>query len=378
MARSAVSLAALYSLLRPPRAPFAASMIFFFRAWWATPFLTRGMFAPYACRRRLTRGKSAELTRSLFLSRFFRLRTFLVRMWVWLACQRFSLPVPVVLKRFIAARLVFCFGICSPGGDGPAGGALQVHSVYPSSPSYRLLRRDDHRHVAPFELRIRLDLAHIGQARGHSIQHRLAQLQVRDLPAAEHHGDLHLVSVAQELPRVPGLEVEVVVVDAGPVLHFLELDDVLLLLGSPGRLGFIELELPVVHDLDDGRPRGGRHFHEIQPAFLSGGKGLFDGQHAQLLAGGGDDAHRADADHPIDSYSLFAVVRGQWARLQTKRETSKTTGTRSTDRVPAKDAHRGGEGLPSVATAGTRPRCGHEAGRLRVGELPPRLTNGAS
>src|SRR5829696_5832100 len=43
MARSAVSLAALYSLLRPPRAPFAASMIFFFRAWWATPFFTRGM-----------------------------------------------------------------------------------------------------------------------------------------------------------------------------------------------------------------------------------------------------------------------------------------------------------------------------------------------
>src|SRR3954452_10687087 len=43
MARSAVSLAALYNLLRPPPAPLAASMIFFFRAWWATPDLTRGM-----------------------------------------------------------------------------------------------------------------------------------------------------------------------------------------------------------------------------------------------------------------------------------------------------------------------------------------------
>src|SRR3954451_15945719 len=43
MARSAVSFAALYSLLRPPRAPLAASMIFFLRAWWATPDLTRGM-----------------------------------------------------------------------------------------------------------------------------------------------------------------------------------------------------------------------------------------------------------------------------------------------------------------------------------------------
>src|ERR671923_2943541 len=43
MARSAVSLADLYSLLRPPRAPLAACMIFFFRAWCATPLLTRGM-----------------------------------------------------------------------------------------------------------------------------------------------------------------------------------------------------------------------------------------------------------------------------------------------------------------------------------------------
>ena len=88
----------------------------------------------------------------------------------------------------------------------------------------------------------------------------------------------------QELPRVAGLELEVVVVDAGTVLHFLELDDVLLLLGRPRRLGLFELELPVVHDLDHGRARRRRHFHEVQPAFLRRGQRLFDGQDAQLLA----------------------------------------------------------------------------------------------
>ena len=81
-----------------------------------------------------------------------------------------------------------------------------------------------------------------------------------------------------------GLEVEVVIVDAGPVLHFLQLDDVLLLLRRPRRLGLLELELPVVHDLDHGRARRRRHFHEIEPAFLRGGERLFDGQDAQLLA----------------------------------------------------------------------------------------------
>src|SRR5687768_4550266 len=69
------------------------------------------MAAPYAWRRRLTRGKSAELTTSPFLSRFFRLRDFLVRMWLWLAWKRLSSPDPVFLKRFAAARFVFIFGI---------------------------------------------------------------------------------------------------------------------------------------------------------------------------------------------------------------------------------------------------------------------------
>src|SRR6185437_4294011 len=174
MARSAVSLAALYSLLRPPRAPLAASMIFFFRAWWATPFLTRAMVAPQAWRRRLTRGKSAELTRSPFLSRFFRLRVFLVRMWVWLACQRLSFPVPVFLKRFIAARFVFCFGMVLPWWRRRA--SLSVYSVVSV-----LLGGEDHRHVAPFELRVRLDLPDVGQARGHAVQHGPAQLEVVDL-----------------------------------------------------------------------------------------------------------------------------------------------------------------------------------------------------
>jgi hypothetical protein len=94
---------------------------------------------------------------------------------------------------------------------------------------------------------------------------------VRDLAAAVHHRDLDLVSVAQELTGVPGLEVEVVIVDAGPVLHFLQLNDVLLLLCRPRRLRLFELELPIVHDLDHGGPSRRSHFHEIQPAFLGGG-----------------------------------------------------------------------------------------------------------
>src|ERR1043166_5795707 len=40
---STFSFAALYSLLRAWKPPLAAFMIFFLRAWWGTPLLTRGM-----------------------------------------------------------------------------------------------------------------------------------------------------------------------------------------------------------------------------------------------------------------------------------------------------------------------------------------------
>src|SRR5687768_8358398 len=139
---------------------------------------------------------------------------------------------------------------------------------------------------------------------------------MRDLTAAVHHGDLDLVAVAQELAGVPGLELEVVVVDAGPVLHFLQLYDVLLLLRRPRRLRLLELELPVVHDLDDGRTGGRSHFHEVQPAFLGGGQRLLYGQNAELLTLGPDDPHRTDANHAVDADSFFTLVRGQWPYLR--------------------------------------------------------------
>src|SRR5207344_17424 len=43
---------------------------------------------------------------------------------------------------------------------------------------------------------------------------------------------------------------------------------VLLLLGLPRLLGHLELVLPVVHDADDRRTRGGCHFDEIESCFV--------------------------------------------------------------------------------------------------------------
>src|SRR3954451_13235954 len=185
---------------------------------------------------------------------------------------------------------------------------------------------------------------------------------MRHLTAAEHHGHFDLVAIAQKFARVPGLEVEVVIVDARPVLHFLELDDVLLLLGGPRRLGFLELVLPVVHDFDDGRPGSGGYLHEIQPAFLGGREGLFDRQDPELLTGGGNHAHRADPDHAVHAGSFFAIVRGQFVPPTQKR---KAPG----DEPGAHDAKPRWRWPTDTLRSQDPVALRHEAGRLRVGEF---------
>src|ERR1051325_7663811 len=66
-----------------------------------------------------------------------RLGDFFSRLWLFIACRRRSFPAPVDLNRFLAALLVFCFGILSSPGS--------------------LGRGDHHRHVAPVQERLLLD-----------------------------------------------------------------------------------------------------------------------------------------------------------------------------------------------------------------------------
>src|SRR4051812_25894584 len=87
-----------------------------------------------------------------------------------------------------------------------------------------LFRRENHGDGLSFQSSRALNFADIRQRLRHPVEHGLSELRMRDLTAAEHHRDLHLVLLFEKPPRVPRLGVEVVIVDAGTVLHFLELD----------------------------------------------------------------------------------------------------------------------------------------------------------
>src|SRR5690348_4054250 len=62
-------------------------------------------------RRRRMFFSSRLCTRPVLVRLRFRFLCFFVRMWLWNACLRFTLPVPVSLNRFFAPDLVFIFGM---------------------------------------------------------------------------------------------------------------------------------------------------------------------------------------------------------------------------------------------------------------------------
>src|ERR1043166_3926840 len=111
--RSTVSLAGPQSLLRAPKAPRAAFMICFLRLRRGTFDTARGMsLSPYACNRRFMRFTSPDVAISPgWRRRRFRLDDFFVRMWLLYALYRFTFPLPVTLKRFLAPLWVFILGI---------------------------------------------------------------------------------------------------------------------------------------------------------------------------------------------------------------------------------------------------------------------------
>ena len=205
-------------------------------------------------------------------------------MFAW---RRFTLPLPVSLKRFAALLFVFIFGMYSLRSSPPTFRGAKIMVIVRAS----IIGADSILPMSSHHLR-------------HPRQNFTPQLRVRRLPTPEHHRHLHLVALFEEPPRVPHLELEVVRLDPRTQLHFLHLDLVLLLARLPRLARLLVLELAVVHDPDDRRPRRRRDLHQIQTFRFRPRQRLLDRHDSQLLAFRANDSDRADPDLPVDSYSL--------------------------------------------------------------------------
>ena len=129
-------------------------------------------------------------------------------------------------------------------------------------------------HVAPFNTSRFLDYAEISHAPEGFFDDPVADVSVDYFAPPEHHNDFHLVTIFKETKDVFNLEVEIVVVRAGPELDLFDYDIFLFRPGSLLPLGLHELVLAIVHDPADRWIGGGGNLYKIQ-TLISGDSDCF-------------------------------------------------------------------------------------------------------
>ena len=96
------------------------------------------------------------------------------------------------------------------------------------------------------------------------------------------------------------------IVDHGPVLQLLDLDDLLLLARLGGLLLLLIFVFAVVEDLDDRRGRIGRDLDQVEAGFLRGGERVGDRNGAFVGAVLLDQMDFADANLLVDARPILA------------------------------------------------------------------------
>lgn len=132
-----------------------------------------------------------------------------------------------------------------------------------------MIRLKHQRHPAAFHLGIAFNLADRPESCLYLVHQVAPEIQVGHFAAFEPQGELHLISVFEEVARPVDLDIQVVLADANriDIQHFqaaalvgrTALVFLLLLLVTP---------LAVIHDPAHRRLGGGCNFDQVQPRFL--------------------------------------------------------------------------------------------------------------
>ena len=154
-----------------------------------------------------------------------------------------------------------------------------------------LFRSQHHDHLAAFELGLMFNLSHFGELRADAVHQLHAELLVSHFTAAVAQRDLGLVAVIEESHQGAELRLEVVFVRHRAELHFLDLNHLLLGLGSLSLLMFLLTELAVVHQAADRRLGVRRDLNEVNVGVLSHAQGFRSADNADL---GAIDAGQSD------------------------------------------------------------------------------------
>src|SRR5258706_6223803 len=174
----------------------------------------------------------------------------------------------------------------------------------------RLLLRHQASHALALDEGRALHLGDVLEGEGEAVHDPAAHLDVGELPAPEHHVDLDLVPLHEELAGPAELHVEVVLVGLGAEADLLDLHGVGLLPALLLLLLPLVLVLPVIHDLRHGRPGVRGDLHEVEPSLPRHPHRPVGRHDADLLALMVDEANLADAD-PLVHAGLVRHARSR-------------------------------------------------------------------
>ena len=162
--------------------------------------------------------------------------------------------------------------------------------------------------MTAFQLGLLVHAGDLGALLGEIEEQILTDIGVSHLAAAEADSDLHTIAVGQELLGVAQLGVKVADVDAGGHTNFLDLHDVLVLLGFFLALGLLELELTVVHELADRGDGVGRDLNQIQTGLIGKVLGIGGRHDTELFTGIADQSDFTVADLFVHLISCVRYV----------------------------------------------------------------------
>jgi hypothetical protein len=122
---------------------------------------------------------------------------------------------------------------------------------------------------------------------------------MRRLAASEPHLHFDFVALLEKSAGGPHPNLQIVVIGARSQPHFLDLGDVLVLLGVASALVLLKLEFAEVGDAADGRIGGRRDFDQVEPCLFGAPDSFFGRHNANLVAIGVQDAYFGNTDLAI-------------------------------------------------------------------------------
>jgi hypothetical protein len=186
--------------------------------------------------------------------------------WRLPAAADFTLPVAVILNRFLAPLWVFIFGGLVVDLLTDSVSFLLAFPFPVRHAHLRLERSHEHDHGPALHPRRLLDRTVRTELIGELIEQGFAQIRVGHLAAAEEDSQLDLVSGVEELGGLTTFRFEVMVVDLGPDTDLFQLDNVLMAAGLALFAALLVAKLAEVHEPADGWHGVGRHLDKIEPS----------------------------------------------------------------------------------------------------------------